>query len=142
MKTFTARIMRWIFALLTGFIIGSASQTAAANMKIAFESNRSGNYEIYVMNADGTHQINLTRHPKADRHPDWSPDGTKIAFTSNQDGDFDIYVMDADGSNLVNLTQDGIGNDKNPSWQPIPLAVSSQEKSVTLWGRIKQNKEY
>ena len=39
--------------------------------KIAFVSERDGNKEIYVMNADGTHQINLNNNPCDDRDPDW-----------------------------------------------------------------------
>jgi len=41
--------------------------------KIAFDSSRSGNYEIYVMNADGTGQTNVTDNPADDSAPDWSP---------------------------------------------------------------------
>ena len=43
-----------------------------ANGKIVFASNRDGNWEIYVMNADGSNQVNLTNNPTADRYPTWS----------------------------------------------------------------------
>jgi len=49
---------------------GPAAPTAG---KIAFESNRDGNYEIYVMNADGSGQTNLTDNPASDGIPGWSP---------------------------------------------------------------------
>jgi hypothetical protein len=49
-------------------------------------------------------------------------------------------VMDADGSNLVNLTQNQKADDFISSWHPTPLAVSTEEKLVTLWGRIKQTR--
>jgi Tol biopolymer transport system component len=46
--------------------------------KIAFTSDRDGNWEIYVMNAqDGSNQTNLTIDPATDEFPSWSPDGTK-----------------------------------------------------------------
>src|SRR5262249_28744063 len=61
--------------------------------KIAFTSRRDGNGEIYVMNADGTGQTNLTNNAAADADPAFSPDGTKIAFTSNRDGTSAIYMM-------------------------------------------------
>src|SRR5947207_8236514 len=47
------------------------------NGKIAFTSNRDGNYQIYMMDADGSNQTRLTNNPY-DISPKWSPDGTKI----------------------------------------------------------------
>ncbi len=85
--------------------------------KIAFVSDRDGNEEIYVMNADGTLQKNVTRHPGDDRWPCWSPDGTKIAFTSFRDGNQEIYVMNADGTQQTNLTKNP-APDLDPSWSP------------------------
>jgi len=85
--------------------------------RIAFQSNRDGNYEIYVMDADGSNQTNLTNNPADDMFPVWSPDGTKIAFMSNRDGNWEIYVMNADGSNQTNLTNN-IGDDMYPMWSP------------------------
>ncbi len=85
--------------------------------KIAFGSNRDGNIEIYVMNADGSNPVNLTQNPANDYVPAWSPDGTKVAFMSDRNGAQKIYVMDADGSNLVNPTQNP-GYDLNPVWSP------------------------
>ena len=43
-------------------------------------SNRDGNYEIYVMQPDGSQQTNLTNHAAADETPAWSPDGRKNHF--------------------------------------------------------------
>jgi Tol biopolymer transport system component len=72
------------------------------------------------MNADGTNQTNLTKHPAHDTHPNWGPDGT-IAFQSNRSnsgtGDVNIWVMDADGSNLHQRTTDPL-DDTHPMWSP------------------------
>ena len=94
------------------------SPTPAPSLgKIAFESNRDGNYEIYVMNSDGSNQVRLTNNPFFDSSPSWSPDNKKIAFASNRDGNYEIYVMNADGSNPTRLTNNPFG-DFGPSWSP------------------------
>ncbi|MBI2504748.1 MAG: PD40 domain-containing protein [Candidatus Latescibacteria bacterium] len=82
-------------------------------MKIAFRRDS----EIYVMNADGSGQINLTNYPGVDYQPCWSPDGTQIAFTSERTGRGDIYVMNADGTGVTRLTSDS-DLDGQPSWSP------------------------
>ena len=74
-------------------------------------------FEIYVMNIDGSNQTRLTDNDAMDVFPDWSPDGTKIAFSSNRSGTFEVYVMDANGSNQTNLTNNPDGN-LYPSWSP------------------------
>jgi Tol biopolymer transport system component len=88
-----------------------------ANGRIAFTSNREGNFEIYSMYADGSEQVNLTNHPASDREAAWSPDGTKIAFSTDRKGSNDIYVMDGDGTNVIALTS-GPGADQMPAWSP------------------------
>jgi Tol biopolymer transport system component len=83
----------------------TALPTLHANGKIAFTSDRDGNQEIYVMNADGTNQIRITNNTIVDDHPMWSPDGTKLAFVSQrQAGGFAIFQMNMDGTNRVEIT--------------------------------------
>ena len=85
------------------------------NGRIAFSSNRDGNYEIYTMNADGTGVARLTNDPGEDRTPSWSADGRKIAFQR----DFEIWTMNADGTNQAVLSSDpGVAYGEDPSWSP------------------------
>jgi len=86
--------------------------------KIAFASDRDGNHEIYVMNADGSNPTRLTTHMSFDGKPSWSPDGSKIAFMSERSGVSHIYVMNADGSNVVGLTTFSGYWDGLPAWSP------------------------
>ena len=85
--------------------------------KIAFTSDRDGNFEIYVMNTDGSGQVNLTNSPFADADSDWSPAGDQLLFTSNRSGNGDIWLMQADGSVARQLTFDP-GTDLGPAWSP------------------------
>src|SRR2546422_11048536 len=82
----------------TGPSIGAAG-------KIAFQTNRDGNFEIYAMNADGTGLVNLTNEERrvgeAGRSREWS----YHYYKNNRDGNYEIYVMNADGSGLTRLTK-------------------------------------
>ena len=70
----------------TGTAYAVPAFAAFPDEKIAFTSHRDGNYEIYVMNADGSDQTRLTTSPANDVDPAFSPDGTKVAFESDRDG--------------------------------------------------------
>jgi Tol biopolymer transport system component/serine/threonine protein kinase/Tfp pilus assembly protein PilF len=88
--------------------------------KIAFDNVRVTGIEsdLYVMDADGSNQINITNTQGYDTRAAWSPDGTRIAFASNRGGAqaaFDIYVMNADGTNVTRLTNDP-EFEVDPSW--------------------------
>jgi Tol biopolymer transport system component len=124
--------------------------------KIAFTSDQNGNYEIYVMNADGSALTNLTNNSALDSSLSWSPDGRRIAFSSNRDGNPDFYVMNANGSNPIRLTNTSQG-EGSPSWSPdggkitfyavTGLDISSEEISVINadgngQNRLTQNSSY
>jgi Tol biopolymer transport system component len=84
--------------------------------RIAFESNRSGNEEIWTCRADGSHPIQLTAFRNAwAGSPRWSPDGRKIAFDGNAAGNWDIYVIPSQGGKPTRLTKSET-SEFRPSW--------------------------
>ncbi len=87
--------------------------------KIAYECYVDNNWEIFVMNADGSHPVNLTHTPKEHEHyPQVSPDGTKLCFSvddgEGRDAVRSLYVMDIDGQNRKKLTDHA----REPFWKP------------------------
>jgi Tol biopolymer transport system component len=115
--------------LLAGSLLSSrASDQVEASLKerlkhsafkIAYESYVDNNWEIFVMNADGSNPINLTRTPKEHEHyPQISPEGSKICFSVDQgegrDAVRSLYVMDIDGRNRKKLADHA----REPFWKP------------------------
>lgn len=98
-----------------------ADLLAASNSnRIAFDSQRSGNLNIYVMNLDGSDLRAVTNEPGNERGPSWSPDGRQLAFYGAGPGEanYDIFVVNLDGAGLRNLTQSPGSDDRYPTWSP------------------------
>jgi Tol biopolymer transport system component len=100
--------------------------------EIAFESYRDDNWEILVMDADGSNERQLTINTEVyDFEPDWSPDSTQIAWrTGAVDGVGDIAVMTADGDDQTVLTTEPT-YDREPTWSPdgTQIAFASVQTS-------------
>ena len=87
--------------------------------KIAYETYVHNNWEIFVMNADGSGAVNLTQTPTEHEHyPQVSPDGTKICYSVDQgegrEAVRSLYVMDSDGQNRKKL----VDHAREPFWSP------------------------
>ncbi|OPZ45112.1 MAG: translocation protein TolB [Euryarchaeota archaeon ADurb.BinA087] len=100
-------------------LIAMVVPVAALNEgKILFPSETEGNWDIYVINPDGTNRVRLLSTPVNEWSPAWSPDGSRIVFESGGHGSlYDLYTMNADGTDVVRLTfteEDEMG----PSWSP------------------------
>jgi Tol biopolymer transport system component len=88
---------------------------------IAFTSERDGNAEIYMMNADGSDPRRVTDHRFGDYMGDWSPDGNQIVFHSTRDRKEDIYIIDlTDNKTEMNgATVRRITEDTDPNYEPV-----------------------
>lgn len=98
--------------------------------QIVFRSGRAGNFDIHLMNSDGSNVRNLTDHPAYDSFPAFSPLNDEIAFSSNRDGEldektgmrtFDIYTLkikpDGTAGELRRITNTP-GQDSHPRYSP------------------------
>ena len=132
------RMLRWagsVWALIGAMALGPAfpSRSAAADLreelkqlpfKIVFESCQDDNFELMMVNADGSQPVNLTKTPKASElYPHVSPDGKKVSFVV--DGDEggrkvrNVWTMNLDGSGRTPVA----GNAREPCWNPAGTAV-------------------
>lgn len=85
--------------------------------KIVHETNRDGNWDLVLVNADGSNPVNLTRTPDVDElYPKASPDGTRICFAVDEGkGDAkvrNLYVMKVDGTGRIKIAE----NSREPCW--------------------------
>jgi hypothetical protein len=118
--------------------------------KIAYVKAHGGNKEIYIMNADGTHQRRLTRNNVWDASPAWSPDGKRIAFArwrrslgASECHNSDIWIMNSDGTNQHRISNDNAikqsidpeyrpryTNEDDPCWSPNGYSIYFVEWSI------------
>jgi TolB protein len=113
-------------SLLLLLLSGCGGSSSKGNDDFVFVSTRDGAYELYSMNADGSHQHRLTPDRGNNSKPStlyyqldpaWSPSGKLIAFASLRDGPSHIFVVTADGKHTRRLTS-GAQSDTHPTWSP------------------------
>lgn len=83
--------------------------------RIAFASNRDGNWEIYSIGTTGQGEVRHTNNPATDDAPTWSANGLQLAFASDRDGDFEIFTLDVQTNAATQLTNNS-AQDRWPLW--------------------------
>ena len=95
---------------------------------VAFQSNRNGNWDIYLLNVPTGNEFQLTNSPADEIYPAWSPNAKQIAFlTLNPNGIYDLYVVDIDGQNLRKISA-ASGDSGNHSWSPEGYRIAYQSE--------------
>ena len=119
MKRHLTYIMFETILLLAYFLLAANLYVYASDAPyIAFSSNRSGNYDIYIMDIKGENLQQLTDHPANEFSPAFSPDGHRMAYVSSRhDGYPEIYVMNLNTKVSHRLTHHP-KHDRNPAWSP------------------------
>ncbi|MDI7274983.1 MAG: DPP IV N-terminal domain-containing protein, partial [Anaerolineae bacterium] len=85
--------------------------------RVAFTTRRTGHWQVFLVNADGSGLRQLTRGAYDARYPSWSPDGRWIAYAGNEDGHWELYVIAAEGGEPQRLTA-GTSDSTYPAWGP------------------------
>jgi eukaryotic-like serine/threonine-protein kinase len=104
--------------------------------KITFNSDRTGAYEIWICDSNGSNPVQLTSLGASHSGtPRWSPDGQQIAFDSRKEGHADIYVINAEGGSPRRLTTEPFENNV-PSWSRDGQWIyfsSNRTGTIQLW---------
>jgi Tol biopolymer transport system component len=111
-------------------------QVSPDGKRIAFSSNRSGKYEIWLWEADALDAFQLTTMDAGTTgSPRWSPNGREIAFDSNVGGRSNVYVINSDGGTPRKLTESS-GANVIPSWSKDGKSIffgSSRSGTFQIW---------
>ena len=100
--------------------------------KIAYYGNINGNWDLYLIDADGQNQRRITTHSAYDGEPWWSPDSSKLVFTSNRDGDDEIYIIDIKNLRIEQITINKIPDD-HPTFSPDGQSIVYRSQLGSQW---------
>ncbi len=104
--------------------------------KIAYVSGEDGQFDVWVMNLNGSGRRALTFDQATDTTPAWSPDGTRIVFVSERAGNNDLWSVRLDGSGLEQLTtfpSDEATPQYSPDGTRIAFASNRDRSNFDIW---------
>lgn len=94
--------------------------------RLVFESDRDGDWELFVINQDGSNEEQLTSNSFDDRNPSWHPDGTKILFESNRNGHFGLYLLNLNNRSVQPVLLD------NFNLEPTTARISPDGRHIAF----------
>ena len=105
--------------------------------KLVIESRREGNWDLFLMNADGSGDVNLTRTPDVDElYPQASPDGSRICFLADEGQDSsrsrNLYLINRDGTKRTKIAE----NVRDPCWSPDGKEIAYLKGSLSRYTRV------
>lgn len=108
---------------------------------IVYLSDRTGNYELWLLDRRTGTERNLTDHPATDIMGDWSPDGREIVFLSNREGRLQVWVLDVESGRVRRVSEKSLPvpyepHFSGPRWSPDGKAIgfiAAGEKGEALW---------
>ena len=99
---------------------------------LVFSSKRTGNGDVYVMNADGSNARPLTSHPAEEGAPRFSPDGRFVVFEGERDGRPEIFQVEVASGRVEQLT-DSASRKLGPAYSPDGVTIAFMERSFIRW---------
>lgn len=91
---------------------------------VVFESQRTGNLDLFKVKTTPSTEIQITFNLKADQNADWSPDGQTIVYSAVATAGLDLYTRSIAGGAAVLLRADSTVADKYPSWSPDGTTIA------------------
>ena len=104
--------------------------------RLAFSSDAAGTYDVYVIDRDGSNEVNLTEGQGDQHNPVWSPDGSTIIFDSDGTGDWEIFSVSSLGGEPSNLSANPKLDDMGGVWSPDGKSIVYEprvEGLSSLW---------
>lgn len=105
---------------------------------IVFQSQRTGDWDLFSVNPDGSGLRQLTDSGADDVSPSWAPDALSIAFQSNRSGREQIFLMNLDGGNQRNITNNRYDN-RDPVWSPDGQFIAYYARPNGNWNIFVMN---
>lgn len=120
--TYTVRANGTNLRRLLASDLGSRPRWSPAGARLAFDSRRTGAYDVWIMDASGTNQTNVTRTPDFNESgADWSPDGQLLVYSRRPtDGTApaQLWTIHTDGTGATQVTSDAVRSALWPAFSP------------------------